>query len=221
MVTLTALIFLSGLLVVILLFDDSTLSFFRAQQMQRKNYVERTIKLQKLTLAEKQKACLGLPLDNTDTAWQIFVQMEGAEDAVQYSLWCERVAIFRQAPTKGDNQGLFDRFIRREKLAEFRPHFPTPPNPLVPTQTPQLYYFEGTKTEWEVKGTVQVILIAEGDLTLRGKGRVSGAVITGGALTLEGVTLAYGKKVVEPLVRQYGKWQLAEKSWSDFNTQNE
>ena len=38
------------------------------------------------------------------------------------------------------------------------------------------------------------ILLAEGDLTLIGKGRISGAVIAGGSLKLEeGVTVAYGK----------------------------
>ena len=45
-ITLTILIFISGLLTVILLLDDSHLSFFRAQQNQRKHYVERTLQLQ-------------------------------------------------------------------------------------------------------------------------------------------------------------------------------
>ena len=44
---------------------------------------------------------------------------------------------------------------------------------------------------------VSGILLAEGDLSLTGKGRISGAVITGGSLKLEGVvTVAYGKAVV-------------------------
>lgn len=63
--------------------------------------------------------------------------------------------------------------------------------------------------------------LAEGDLKLTGKGRISGAVITSGNLTLDGVTLAYGKKTVVALVQQYSQWQLAEKSWSDFNVQDE
>ena len=42
-ITLTILIFISGLLTVILLLDDSHLSFFHAQQNQRKHYVERTL----------------------------------------------------------------------------------------------------------------------------------------------------------------------------------
>ncbi len=38
---------------------------------------------------------------------------------------------------------------------------------------------------------------------------------------LDGVTLAYGKKTVVALVQQYSQWKLAEKSWSDFNVQDE
>ena len=57
-ITLTILIFISGLLTVILLLDDSHLSFFRAQQNQRKYYVERTLQLQKITEEKKQTACL-------------------------------------------------------------------------------------------------------------------------------------------------------------------
>ncbi|OOF65785.1 DUF2572 family protein [Rodentibacter sp. Ppn85] len=220
-VTLTILIFLSGFLAVILLFDDSTLSFFRAQQMQRKNYVEQTLTLQKITLLERQNACSNLPLDNSDSVRQVFINIEKAEDSIQYSLWCRRVTIFKKSPTKGGNQGLLANFIRLENLDEFRPLFSMPSTPLVSNKIPQLYWFNEKQTEWEVNGTVQGILVAEGDLILRGKGRVSGAVITGGRLTLEGVSIAYGKKIIEPLVQQYSKWQLAEKSWSDFKASNE
>ncbi|WP_226692981.1 MULTISPECIES: DUF2572 family protein [Rodentibacter] len=220
-VTTAILIFISGLLMVILLFDDSTLRFFLAQQMQRKHYVERTLTLQKMTSAEKQNACKNLPLDNSEKVRQISITLDGANDAIQYSLWCQRVAIFKKTPTKGVNQGLFDHFIRMENLSEFRPHFLRPANPLLSNQIPQIYWFDQNQATWEISGKVQGILIAEGDLTLRGNGRISGAIITGGTLTLEGVTVAYGKKVIEPLVWQYSKWQLAEKSWSDFKISSE
>lgn len=220
-VTLTILILLSGLLAVMLLFDERNLSFFRSQQMQRKHYVERTLILQKMTLAKKQNACENLPLDNADNVRQIAVTLEGAEDAIQYSFWCRRVAIFKKSPTKGENQGALSTLIRLENLAEFQPHFVTPPNPLVENAIPQIYWFDEHQKDWAVKGKVQGILIAEGDLTLHGNGRISGAVITGGTLTLDGVTVAYGKKVIEPLVQQYSKWQFAEKSWRDFNVREE
>ena len=45
--------FISGLLTAFLLLDDNHLSFFRAQQNQRKHYVERTLQLQKNDRGEK------------------------------------------------------------------------------------------------------------------------------------------------------------------------
>ena len=50
MVTLTALILLSGLLALILLFDEQIFAFFRAQMSQRKYYVEQGLALQKISL---------------------------------------------------------------------------------------------------------------------------------------------------------------------------
>lgn len=42
-VTLTALILLSGLLALILLFDEQIFAFFRSQMSQRKYYVEQSL----------------------------------------------------------------------------------------------------------------------------------------------------------------------------------
>ena len=44
-VTLTALILLSGLLALILLFDEQIFAFFRSQMSQRKYYVEQSLPL--------------------------------------------------------------------------------------------------------------------------------------------------------------------------------
>ena len=112
-------------------------------------------------------------------------------------------------------------FIHTEKLTDFRPRFSSPPKILNANKTPKLYWFSDSQAEVQINGTVSAVLIAEGDLKLTGKGRISGAVITNGNLTLDGVTLAYGKPVVTTLVQQYSQWQLAEKSWSDFNVPDE
>ena len=220
-ITLTILIFISGLLTAFLLLDDNHLSFFRAQQNQRKHYVERTLQLQKMTATKKQTACIDLPLNNNESVKQISIAVEGGADAIQYFLWCERMSLFKKSPKKGDNQGALKDFVTGEKLAYFRPHFSSPPRILNANKMPKLYWFSDSQAEVEINGTVSAVLIAEGDLKLTGKGRISGAVITSGNLTLDGVSLAYGKKTVVALVQQYSQWQLAEKSWSDFNVQDE
>lgn len=183
--------------------------------------MERTLQLQKMTATKKQTACLDLPLNNNESVKQISIALEGAADAIQYFLWCERMSLFKKSPKKGDNQGALKDFVSGEKLAYFRPHFSSPPRILNANKMPKLYWFSDSQAEVEINGTVSAVLIAEGDLKLTGKGRISGAVITSGNLTLDGVTLAYGKKTVVALVQQYSQWQLAEKSWSDFNVQDE
>ena len=91
---------------------------------------------------------------------------------------------------------------------------------LTAQKTPQVYWI--TQNQLEIKGNVSGILLAEGDLTLTGKGRISGAVITGGSLKLEdGVTVAYGKAVVTKLVQEYSQWRLVDKSWSDLSAQDQ
>lgn len=218
-IPLSTLIFLAGLLAVILLFDDSTLHFFRAQFAQRQHYVERTLRLQKIMLAQQNTVCQTLPLENNDNVRQISINLDSVDDSLAFFLWCQRLKVFKKLPTKGDNQGQLADFIQGENLADFQPHFANPPNPLTANKTPRLYWFNSTQTQWEINGTVQGIVIAEGDLKLTGKGRITGAVITGGALTLgEGVTVAYGKAAVTALVQQYSRWVRAEKSWYDVAT---
>ena len=57
MVTLTALILLSGLLALILLFDEQIFAFFRAQMSQRKYYVEQGLALQKISQQQQKHIC--------------------------------------------------------------------------------------------------------------------------------------------------------------------
>ena len=85
-------------------------------------------------------------------------------------------------------------FVSGEKTCLFSTALFFPPKILNANKMPKLYWFSDSQAEVEINGTVSAVLIAEGDLKLTGKGRISGAVITSGNLTLDGVTLAYGKK---------------------------
>ena len=218
-VTLTALILLSGLLALILLFDEQIFAFFRAQMSQRKYYVEQSLALQKIS-QQQTHICQNLPLNGTEKVKQVFFESSGAEDKVAYSVWCKRAELFKKSPTKGINENMLRYFISSEKQADFQPHFVKVDTTLTAQKTPHVYWI--TQKQLEVKGNVSGILLAEGDLTLTGKGRISGAVITGGVLKLEeGVTVAYGKAVVTELVQEYSQWRLVDKSWSDLSAQDQ
>ena len=221
MVTLTALILLSGLLALILLFDEQIFAFFRSQMSQRKYYVEQSLALQKISQLQQQThICQNLPLNGAEKVKQVFFESNGAEDKVAYSVWCKRAELFKKSPTKGINENMLRDFISSEKQADFQPHFVKVDTTLTAQKTLQVYWI--TQNQLEVKGNVSGILLAEGDLTLTGKGRISGAVITGGSLKLEeGVTVAYGKAVVTKLVQEYSQWRLVDKSWSDLSAQDQ
>ena len=220
-VTLTALILLSGLLALILLFDEQIFAFFRSQMSQRKYYVEQSLALQKISQQQQQThICQNLPLNGAEKVKQVFFESNGAEDKVAYSVWCKRAELFKKSPTKGINENMLRDFISSEKQADFQPHFMKVDTTLTVQKTPQVYWI--TQSQLEIKGNVSGILLAEGDLTLTGKGRISGAVITGGSLKLEdGVTVAYGKAVVTKLVQEYSQWRLVDKSWSDLSAQDQ
>ena len=220
-VTLTALILLSGLLALILLFDEQIFAFFRSQMSQRKYYVEQSLALQKISQLQQQThICQNLPLNGAEKVKQVFFESNGAEDKVAYSVWCKRAELFKKSPTKGINENMLRDFISSEKQADFQPHFVKVDTTLTAQKTLQVYWI--TQNQLEVKGNVSGILLAEGDLTLTGKGRISGAVITGGSLKLEeGVTVAYGKAVVTKLVQEYSQWRLVDKSWSDLSAQDQ
>ena len=218
-VTLAALILLSGLLALILLFDEQIFAFFRSQMSQRKYYVEQSLALQKISL-QQPHICQNLPLNGSEKVKQVFFESTGAEDKVTYSVWCKRAELFKKSPTKGINENMLRDFISSEKQADFQPHFVKVDTTLIAQKTPQVYWV--TQSQLEIKGNVSGILLAEGDLTLTGKGRISGSVITGGSLKLEeGVTVAYGKAVVTKLVQEYSQWRLVDKSWSDLSAQDQ
>ena len=220
MVTLTALILLSGLLALILLFDEQIFEFFRAQMSQRKYYVEQSLPLQKISQQQQTHICQNLPLNSSEKVKQVFFESSGAEDKVAYSVWCKRAELFKKSPTKGINENMLRDFISSEKQADFQPHFVKVDTTLTAQKTLQVYWI--TQSQLEIKGNVSGILLAEENLTLTGKGRISGAVITGGSLKLEGdVTGAYGKAVVTKLVQEYSQWRLVDKSWSDLSAQDQ
>ena len=217
-VTLTALILLSGMLVTFLLFQGNYLHGYLEQAVQRKDYVTRSLILQQKSLAERGSVCRKLPLNLTEKVKQVNFELVGAEDKLNYSVWCLRAMLLKKAPTKGMNEGDYSTFIVEANLALFRPHFSILKAPLESNAIPQIYWFDKTQSQWTINGTLSGILIAEGDLELFGKGKLSGAVITGGKLKADkNISITYSKSTVSNLMQKYSQWQLAEKSWNDLN----
>jgi len=112
---------------------------------------------------------------------------------------------------------LFDQFISEAGLALFRQQLQSPPLILAKSPSVALYWFGVGETEWEIDKNVNAVIVAEGDLHIRGQGKISGSIITKGRLTLdENIKVTYSKSVATQIVQQYSRWRLAEKSWYDF-----
>ncbi|TCP89766.1 uncharacterized protein DUF2572 [Cricetibacter osteomyelitidis] len=213
--TLTLLIMLSSLLCLLLLFDDDNLRLHNTIVSQRQRYVADSQSLQQQSRDNPQYTCQQIPLQQTGNVYLVTLNSGRDESGLQQFFYCERRALFKRSPTKKTYEKQFDVYIDREKIAQFTPHFVTPQDGKQSIAT-QLYWFKEAEAKWEINSNVNGVIVAEGNLTVTGKGKISGTVILGGTLTLENVTLSYSKAKVTTIIQQFSEWQLAEKSWYDF-----
>ncbi|MFY1026351.1 DUF2572 family protein [Actinobacillus seminis] len=215
--TLTLLLLFSAALVLFMLFDDEQLRLYQGINAQRQLFVQQSLALQNISRQQKESLCAQLSLDNDLNTQQIVFERGVQADRLSQYMWCGRQRLFKQAPKKGISAGEYAQLIQSESLPHFKTELTLPPAVLPKKLSDTLYWFDATQTEWELKGNVRGIVVAEGDLHISGKGKISGALITGGKLTLaESVTVSYRKSTVTKLVRRYSRWRLEEKSWYDF-----
>ncbi|MDO4430526.1 MAG: DUF2572 family protein [Lonepinella koalarum] len=214
--TLTLLILISSILLISMLFSDDVIGLHSAIASQRRQYLERDLTLQKVSQDNLETICSNVELDFKGSAVKIPIEARRLNDSITHYLWCKRYALFLQAPKVGVNQGAFTHFIDQQNLTKFAPHFQLPPPVLPKDKANYLYWFDKTQTEWQLNGNLHAVVVAEGDLYISGKGKISGAVITQGNLTKDnGITLAYRKATVTDIVQRYSRWERGEKSWYD------
>lgn len=216
--TLTLLILLSSVLTMILLFNDDMLRSHTALTWQRTIYVKDSFYLQQLSQAQKAHICDGLSLQSDDSVSRVDFVDEQRSDSLRQFMWCKRQALFKKAPRVGLNEGLFTEFIDTTYLADFRARLFPPPMPLPKDRNDYFYWFPETEAEWVLNGNIYAVVVAEGNLTITGKGRISGAVITkGNLLKDDAVQIAYRRATVTNITQTYSRWKRAENSWNDFN----
>ena len=215
--TLTLLVLLSTMLFLLLLFDDDILRLHSALVSQRTHYVDQSLLLQVRSQQEKSSACSSVPLDMTGNVYQVVFQRENFIDDNQQYIWCERHALFKQSPTKAIYEGGLNTYIDSDKVSLFESELQPAPIPHPIDKYDHFYWFDRTQTEFQLSGSIYAVIVAEGDLHLSGKGKISGSVITGGILTVDSdVTIVYRKATVKNVVQQQSQWHRAEKSWYDF-----
>ncbi|MCK3657589.1 hypothetical protein A4G18_02375 [Pasteurellaceae bacterium Pebbles2] len=217
-ITISLLILLSSLLFVVLLFDEDTFSLHHNIIAQRQDYVAQHFALQSRTkqLMQQNQACDHLELSAAGNVATTAISTE-INNTHQQFIWCERQALFKQAPKKNINEGQFVVFI----APEFLPLFQTQliQNLAFQPKDKQNYvfWFTPTQNEWQLAGNINGIVVAEGDLLIKGKGKISGAVISKGKISTEdNVTISYRKATVTELTQAFSRWQQVEKTWYDY-----
>lgn len=217
MMTLTLLILLSSALLVFMLFDDDMLRLYTALVAQRQHYVEQSSALQQMSQRAKKNACTEVPLDITDNVYKVEFQLENFPDDNQHYFWCERQRLFKKEPKRATLEQEFHRYINKEHISLFKSLLNATQFSQSADKNIALYWFDSSQTEWHINGQVTAVIVAEGDLHIKGNGKITGAVITAGILSHdEQVKIAYNKNIVNQVVQQYSQWQRAEKSWYDF-----
>ena len=217
--TITLLILLSGFLLLTMLFNDDLLRLYSSIVAQRHLYVEQQLSLQQLSFNEKKSRCEKLSTQENGDTFLVTFRLENNRlaDGLSHYAWCQRDKLFQKQPVRNQHEKLFDQFISEEGLALFRQQLQSPPLILSKSSPAALYWFTANETEWEIDKNVNAVIVAEGDLHIRGQGKISGSIITKGRLTLdENIKVTYSKSTVTQIVQQYSRWRLAEKSWYDF-----
>lgn len=216
-VTLTLLVLLSSVLLILLLFDGDLISLHSSIVSQRKIYLEQSLFLQKKSTAEKEKICDAQPLNNDFKSLKVEFESLRKSDRTYQFIWCIRKSLLKKQPTKKTSETELSQYINLDLQDYFYHRLNSPPVILPRDKESYLYWFEDNVNEWELNGNVNAVVIAKGNLTLTGKGKISGAIITAGKLSIEpGVKIAYRPATISDIIRSYSYWQFAEKSWYDF-----
>ncbi|MDG6895906.1 DUF2572 family protein [Volucribacter amazonae] len=214
-VLLGLLMLFSATLFILLLYDDQWIRFHRQFIFQHQDQLIQHLYLQQNVQNSSKTECERLDLWlETDSHLLIFGTTALQPSLHQYR-WCVREKLFKQIPRKNRFIGQFDHYVNQQKFSLFAPHF----DHFDPKGT--LYWFSQPHSHWQIQQDINAIIVAQGDLTITGKGHIRGSVITQGALQLEPqISLTYSKNVVEYITQKFSRWQVAEQSWYDF-TPNE
>ncbi|UDW84042.1 DUF2572 family protein [Pasteurella canis] len=211
-VTLSILLLLSGILIMFLFVNEDLSRLYLIQTQQYKYYIKQSLNLQIDSSREKYNLCKNLPLNLNKNAHKLEFVSPSLEDEYAQYVWCSRLSLFKAVPHSALNEQKFDYFIQRENIPIFSAHFSS--NHL---NISQFYWFTAKQNEWELSGNKNAVVIAEGDLHIKGKGKITGTVITAGKLTLDPtIQVSYRKTTVEYWQTQLSHWRLVEKSWHDF-----
>lgn len=240
MITLTLLMFFTGILSLVFLFNDTWLLGYEKIAQYQKENASQYAKVQRQSMNKKQAqlACHHLSLPAEQGIEKITYKNRG----VIQGFFCQYHRLFKQNLRK--NLFLAQWHLVEETLLAKAQIFPaSQPLWLTPSSTFQFIYLDKPHNTLIVKGKVYGVILAKGSLSIQGSGEIRGVVITQGELAnlvrhsktdrienprpciknptatcMDIIKLIYDKKV-SLWAEQLGVWEMLTGSWYDFNKQ--
>lgn len=203
---------IGSLSLLMLLFNDDILRFYREASYLRMQYVKQMAILQKQSLNLDDGICRDIQVPVKQNNYTVSFKTDLFEDGIRHFAECRRVPLFKSSLPSKKHYRVTDlnQFIYTENMSLF--------DEILNTHGKyQLLFFAEDENTFELTTAIDGIILAEGKLRLTGKGKFRGAIITVGELTYEdNVKISYSKAVVEATAQQFSKWKLSKQSWSDF-----
>lgn len=245
-VTLTFLLFFSTILIGIFWLNEDLLQIYQKNTALHHQQSAIFFDLQNRTAEHFiQTACQQLPPAETKQIQQIFFDSRGRTQG----RYCSYQTLFKKDPKRSVLMKQWENYVDEELLSAFHLTTSLSPLTLTPNTPPQIYFFNQKENLVQIQGKVFAILLVKGNLTLQGEGELRGIVISEGKIyhlakrkhrdvviddracprdpilgkpqgkhCLKYIHLTYDKKINE-LKKAFGRWQLAEHSWYDFEKQ--
>ncbi|OOS07588.1 hypothetical protein B0188_00485 [[Haemophilus] felis] len=210
--TVTVLLLLSSVLLLTMLLNADILYFYSSLSSQRLQYVKMSLDAQQKSLKEHANACQRLSLSSGEHLVKFPIRSNYSE--FSHYIWCRHIHLFKKMPNKPSYTGEFNQIIDSKMSNFFRAKIN-----LNNQDTPYYFYwFEQSEQVWELSKDINGVIIATGNLSIRGKGNINGTIITAGRLELDNnIKLNYQEDAVKYWYDNLSYWQEEENSWYDFN----
>lgn len=208
-----SLLWLSSILSLFLLFDGELLALHRANIGERLRYLQqREALLQQSLIADVDRHCQQAAIAQSAVVTFRLSFTDGKTSSQQQHWLCRKTALFTQLP----QQAL------QSKVADFV----TDPAqwqllqlPLVAADYQQsAVLWLPNNAEWTMENDFYGVVLAQGELRLRGEGKIIGALIHDRGVDVgEHNTVVFAPQVRDRAAERYQHWQYQAGSWHDFN----
>lgn len=168
------------------------------------------------------------PLPNSLASWRKFFQQSAKQQ-----IWCKAQTLFNDRPKKKMektqwhivNELLLNHYLTTKQLI---PTATSSDRPLIlKKKVDPFYVLNQQNNVIEIHGKVKTVIVSTGNVQIKGKGILRGALVAKGAVEIAPqakIDFRYNKGIVDKAMKMYARWQidterfkqLSQRGWRDF-----